>query len=255
MRTSFLISGVLAATTVFAASTPVFAYSIGGNGDVMGINSGDINKYFQVNFDGSVEKTDVDGLSGRALFTLNDWGLETIGGNDYTVASFTVDLTNTSTAPITSRISRLGFDTDPNIDKAASSVTGTFNEISTDKNIKFPNGVGNLEVCLTPDSTGSCTGGSGGVTTGNTGTFNLKLAFADTSLTSFNFSNFHLRYQSINGTPLGTSGTGDGEIVVSSSSTDVPEPLTILGTGMALGFGGLFRKEQQKQKQKQQIKA
>ncbi|EAW39167.1 hypothetical protein L8106_04476 [Lyngbya sp. PCC 8106] len=247
------MSGVLAATTVFAVSTPVFAYSIGGNGDFMGINSGDINKYFQVNFDGSVEKTDVDGLSGSAKFTLNDWGLENINGNDYTVASFKVDLTNTSTDPITSRISRLGFDTDPNIDKVASSVTGTFTEISTDKNIKFPNGVGNLEVCLTPDSTGNCTGGSGGVETGNTGTFNLKLAFADTSLNSFNFSNFHLRYQSINGTSLGKSGTGDG--LVMASSTDAPEPLTILGTGMALGFGGLFRKEQQKQKQKQQIKA
>ena len=249
MRTSFLISGVLAATTVFAASTPVFAYSIGGNGDVMGINSGDINKYFQVNFDGSVEKTDVDGLSGRALFTLNDWGLENINGTDYTVASFKVDLTNTSTAPITSRISRLGFDTDPNIDQNASSVNGTYNVVDSGS---FPNQVGDIEVCLYADN-GSCTGGPGGVETGDTGTFNLKLAFADTSLTSFNFSNFHLRYQSIDGTPLGTSGTGDG--VVMASSTDAPEPLTILGTGMALGFGGLFRKEQQKQKQKQQIKA
>ncbi|BAQ62636.1 hypothetical protein GM3708_3042 [Geminocystis sp. NIES-3708] len=29
---------------------------------------------------------------------------------------------------------------------------------------------------------------------------------------------------------------------------DVPEPLTILGTGLALGFGGLFKKQQDKRK-------
>ena len=250
MRTAFLVSGVLAAaTTVFAASSPVFAYSIASDGSVVGINSGDIGDYFQVNFDGSVERTDVDGLSGTAFFRLDNWGLETISGTQYTVASFFVQLTNTSTSPITSRISRLGFDTNPNIVQNASSVNGEFTRVSSGN---FPNGVGGIEVCLIP-STGSCTGGPGGVETGETGTFNLKLAFANTSLSSLNLSNFHLRYQSINGTSLGTSGTGDG--VVMASSTDAPEPLTILGTGMAVGFGGLFRKEQQKRKQKQQVKA
>ena len=54
MRTPFLISGVLAAavTTVFAATTPAFAYSIAQDGSFIGINNGDIGSFFQVNFDG-----------------------------------------------------------------------------------------------------------------------------------------------------------------------------------------------------------
>lgn len=251
MRTPFLISGVLAAavTTVFAATTPAFAYSIAQDGSFIGINNGDIGSFFQVNFDGNVNQNDVDGLSGQALFTLNSFGLENIGGTNYTVASFFVSLTNTSTSPIESRISRLGFDTDPNIVNSASSVNGEFTRVSSGN---FPNQVGNIEVCLIP-GTGNCTNGPGGVETGETGTFNLKLAFANTSLTSLNLSNFHLRYQSITGTPFGSRGTGDGKVM--ASSTDAPEPLTILGTAMALGFGGVFRKEQQKQKLKQQVKA
>lgn len=34
--------------------------------------------------------------------------------------------------------------------------------------------------------------------------------------------------------------------VITPPPTDVPEPLTILGTGLALGFGGLFKKQQGK---------
>ncbi|MEA5499089.1 cistern family PEP-CTERM protein [Limnoraphis robusta Tam1] len=254
MKTPFLISGIFAAaaTTVFAATTPAFAFNVAPNGSSVGVNSGDIGDFFEVNFDGNVEENDVEGLSGQALFRLDNWGLETIGGNQYTIASFFVNLTNTSTNPISSRISRLGFDTDPNIDEGASSVNGTFNVISDEKKTSFPNGVGAIEVCLIP-GTGSCEGGPGGVDTGETGTFNLKLAFANTSLTSLNLSNFHLRYQSITGTTFGTSGTGDGKVI--ASSTDAPEPLTILGTAIALGFGGVFHKEQQKQKLKQQVKA
>ncbi|KKD39502.1 MAG: cistern family PEP-CTERM protein [Limnoraphis robusta] len=249
MKTPFLISGVLAAaTTVFAATTPAFAYSIANDGSV-NLNNGDIGDFFEVNFDGNVNQNDVDGLSGQALFRLDNWGLETIGGTNYTVASFFVRLENTSTNPISSRISRLGFDTNPNIVNSASSVNGEFTRVSSGR---FPSPVGNIEVCLIP-GTGNCTGGPGGVQTGETGTFNLKLAFANTSLTTLNLSNFHVRYQSITGTTFGTSGTGDGKVM--ASSTDAPEPLTILGTAMALGFGGVFHKEQQKQKLKQQVKA
>ncbi len=251
MRTSFFVSGVLAAaTTVFAATTPAFAFSIAPDGSVVGVNSGDLGKLFQVTFDGNVEQNDVNGLSGSALFRLDGWNVETIGGIDYTIAEFFVSLTNTSTDPITSRISRLGFNTDPDIVYGASSVNGTFNVIESGV---FPNQVGAIEVCLIPGTQGNCTGGPGGVETGNTGEFNLKLAFADTSLGSFNLNNFHLRYQSIDGTPFGTSGTGDGLVV--GTRTDVPEPLTLIGTAMALGFGGAFHKEQQKRNQKQKIKA
>ncbi len=44
----------------------------------------------------------------------------------------------------------------------------------------------------------------------------------------------------------GTGGSGD----VALASTDVPEPLTLLGSGLALGFGGLFKREQAKKRRK-----
>lgn len=46
------------------------------------------------------------------------------------------------------------------------------------------------------------------------------------------------------------AGGGDRDyrdfIVAVSDVEPVPEPLTILGTGLALGFGGLFKKQQSK---------
>ncbi|MEA5501368.1 PEP-CTERM sorting domain-containing protein [Limnoraphis robusta Tam1] len=44
----------------------------------------------------------------------------------------------------------------------------------------------------------------------------------------------------------GDGGAGN----VALASTDVPEPLTILGSGMALGFGALFKREQAKKRDK-----
>ncbi|HEY9729705.1 MAG TPA: PEP-CTERM sorting domain-containing protein [Chroococcales cyanobacterium] len=40
----------------------------------------------------------------------------------------------------------------------------------------------------------------------------------------------------------------------SVTSNDIPEPLTILGTGAAVGFAGLFRREQSKRLSKVQVK-
>ncbi len=44
----------------------------------------------------------------------------------------------------------------------------------------------------------------------------------------------------------GNGGSGD----VIYASTDVPEPLTVLGSGIALGFGALFKREQSKKRDK-----
>jgi hypothetical protein len=51
----------------------------------------------------------------------------------------------------------------------------------------------------------------------------------------------------------GTSGTNAGFTDISSNPvdvTDVPEPLTILGSGIALGFGALFKKEYSRKQKK-----
>ncbi len=42
-----------------------------------------------------------------------------------------------------------------------------------------------------------------------------------------------------------------GTVSMSYEVTSVPEPLTLLGTGMAIGFGGLFKRELDKRKKSQ----
>lgn len=204
------------------------AFSIVG-GSVNDIDT--VGSSFDVFFDGNVNGTDVQGLSGQATFTLSSFSND---GTD-TTALFNVSLTNTSSSPITgSRISSLGFDIDPNISSASSS--GTFNIAVL--NGSFPNGFGDIELCV-KDGGGSnnCQGGgSGGVTLGNTGTFDIGLTWAGNVVTAFDLSNFGVRYQSINSPTLsGASGTGQG--------TPVPEPLTLLGSSMAFGFATYLKRK------------
>jgi len=42
----------------------------------------------------------------------------------------------------------------------------------------------------------------------------------------------------------------DGSYSMSISTEEVPEPLTTLGTGLALGFGGLFQRKNSRRKNK-----
>jgi hypothetical protein len=60
----------------------------------------------------------------------------------------------------------------------------------------------------------------------------------------------------LHGTSIGGSGGGSDWFSNNSSVTakDIPEPLTMLGTAAALGFGGLFQRQRNKQ-QKAQAKA
>jgi hypothetical protein len=74
--------------------------------------------------------------------------------------------------------------------------------------------------------------------------FNLSFDLSSPS-DRFTLSNFAVTYQNIYSNRLvfqGSNGIGVGE--------PVPEPLTILGTAMALGFGGLFQKEFSKRQKK-----
>ena len=141
---------------------------------------------------------------------------------------FDVDLTNTSGSGITSRISGLGFDTTPGITGATS--TGVFNIAVLGG--AYPNGFGGIEACFKDGGgTSNCQGGgSGGVSTGVTGNFDIVLGFTG-PITQFTFDKFGVRYQSIGGTTAGTSGTGTG---TPRPPTSVPEPSSaaLLGTGL-----------------------
>lgn len=191
------------------------------------LDTGDVGESFTVEFDGNVEEDDVDGLTAEATFTLASIMDE--------MWTFGVDLSNTSTAPIdASRVSALGFDTDPDLTDAEV-VSGIFDNAILDGSL--PNQFGDIEVCFTDGNT--CSGGqSGGVTLGNDGSFDIKLTFP-VATTSVTLSNFGVRYQSIDSSTLnlsGASGTGTGtpDDDGGGPPTEVPEPsiLFLFGSGL-----------------------
>jgi hypothetical protein len=245
--------GVYSLTVAASAS----AFTLFDGSSTVGISASDIGKEFILNFDGSVERQNVDGLSSEAIFKF--LGFNSVGGN--TEAIFDVFLTNNSSNGITSRTSALGFDV-WNFDGTSvgsamnlvgvGSASGDGNTrveglFTADLNGSFPNGFGEIDVCFTTGSTcqgGRGEGNSGGVSTGTTGNFKATLAFSG-EVQSFALNNFGVRYQSINGqTFVEESGTGRGTIdigIPSERPRQVPEPtattaLLLVGLG-AIKYG------------------
>lgn len=206
----FKLSAFYAFGACFMAVVPsASAFTFSSNSDSVTINAADINQSFEINFDGNVATKNVEGLSSKAIFKF--LGFTTVGSK--TEAKFDINLSNTSSNGITSRTSALGF----NVSKALVGVGNTNSSgntrvsglFSNDRVGSFPNQFGNVDVCFTDGNT--CQGGSnGGVSTGSgVATFSPILAFTG-NVTSFTLSNLGVRYQSITGTKLGTSGTGKG---------------------------------------------
>lgn len=199
--------------------------------DSMLFNSSDIGKSVMLNYNGydSNGGASIDGLTGSTTFTLTG-----VSGNDYT---FSYDVTNTSSAPVTgSRLSGFAFNTDPNITGAAA--TGDFAFATLNAN--YPNGIGTVDVCFKDANNPSCAGGgSGGADMGMSGTGTFTLSFAS-PVSALTLSDFYVRYQSITGVPGVSSATGAGTINTSTTSggstggTPVPEPgmLGLFGAGI-----------------------
>jgi hypothetical protein len=233
---AFFGASALAAGSIALAGTfaPAQAFTFSG-GSVTGITADDIGSSFTIDFDGSVEETDVAGLTSEALFTLT--------GFDGLSALFDVVLTNTSSGDITgSRVSALGFDIAPDISGAT--VLGDFAVTVLDS--AFPNQFGDIDLCVKNGQANNCQGGvgtgnDGGPLIGNSFNFDLTLAWSD-EISSFDLSNFGVRYQSIDSSALGLrgdSGTGRG-----TPTTSVPEPAATAALGMFALVGlGMSKKK------------
>lgn len=171
-----------------------------------------------LDFNGFDDDGAINGLSAEITYKLT--GI-TNGGKTWT---FSYDVDNTSTAPLTgSRISGFGFNVDPNIYSASAS--GTFTHTASG-NVPM---IGTREVCITGNN---CAGGAGGgvLMTGADGLGNFVLTFSSAK-TSLSLSDFYVRYQSIyGGGEYGGSAVGQPFTKVPG----VPEPAT--WAMMLIGF-------------------
>ncbi|MDE2435069.1 MAG: cistern family PEP-CTERM protein [Sphingomonadales bacterium] len=222
------LSLAAAATFAFGAA-PAFA-------DTIPLTSANIGQTYTLNYDGYSSGTAVSGLTSSTTFTLTG-----ISGNNYT---FDYSLTNTTSSPLTSRVSSFGFNTDPNIAGATS--TGAFSYTTLNSN--YPNGIGTIDVCFKDAATGSCAGGgSGGVTTGGTGTGTFTLAFSQ-PISALTLGSFYVRYQSITGAGNITSASGTGTLTSTGSTSGgtVPEPGVVGLLGSALIATAFLRRRKPK---------
>jgi hypothetical protein len=228
MKKSFLFKTLVIGASLLTASSAFAASTINMDGSVT-LDATDPFS-FTMNYNGfnTQSQTPLAGLTSSILFNF----LGTSGGGS--TYDFSYTLTNTSSSPVTaSRVSVMGFDTNPNITGATAS--GLFNIVS---NGNTPN-VGALEVCLKDGGGGGCAGGgNGGVTIGNSGNGLFSLSFSGAP-TSINMNNFAVRYQSIEGLGQVSSASGVGTPYIPT----VPEPATWAMMLAGFGFvGGLMRR-------------
>lgn len=167
----------------------------------------------------------INGLTAKLRLTL----LDGAGTNQFV---FRYALTNTSlNGGSDSRVSGFAFNSNPDVNAVLT--MGDFASIlmAGKKKLNYPNGIGNVEICLT-GSNACAGGGSGGATLNDPADGVFTLSYA-TSQSSVKLSDFYVRYQSLSG--LGKVTSASGQEVASA----VPEPgtwlLMILGLG-AVGF-------------------
>lgn len=175
-------------------------------------------------FSGSPSNT-IAGLSASLRLTLVS-GAQTRGY----LFSYVLKNTSTSGGP-QSRVSGFAFDSAPDVRLVAT--LGEFSNVIL--NGRYPNGIGDVEVCLTGSN--SCQGGGRlGATLGDPASGFFLLGF-DRAPSSVTLSDFYVRYQSLSGLNRVTSASGQ-EVAAA-----VPEPGTWLMMILGLGAIGLAMRQ------------
>ncbi len=182
------------------------------------VNAGDTATVF---FNGIVDEAVQPGLTSKLDLTFDGY----VGNN----AKFSYTLTNTSGTPISnSRVSIFGFDVvNTAFNYATSSETSS---VFTKRVGSFPQTLGGArEICFSAGP--NCTGGGGGGVAYN-GSESATFTLGFSSLQSLvELNNLIVRYQSIEGSDLGSSGIG----IEYTPTGGVPEPAT--WAMLIAGFG------------------
>lgn len=208
---------------------------------------GDVGRWMDINVGGNVNRTNLSGLASTFRMNISDF---TSGNGKSQVvldvegyvglqaySPFNIPASDSNLFE-SYRVSVFGFQIDPDFSGVA--VSGAFDTTVIGKDINANGGI-DIDVCFNDGgSTKNCDGGgSGGIWNGTMETFRIVLDF-NKEITSFNISNFGVRYQSINSAYYdirGGSGTGKGQAI--------PEPFTIAGTAAAVGLGTLLKRKHQ----------
>jgi hypothetical protein len=216
MKLGLVFAGAFTAVAALVSTPAQAAHLFDENGD-----SADI--LFD-GFTGNAGNT-IPGLSASLRLTL-------LAGAQSRGYLFSYVLRNTSTAGgPASRVSGFAFDSNPDVRLVAT--LGELSNVILDG--RYPNGIGDVEICLSGGRT--CQGGAGsGATHGDPASGVFLLGF-DRPATSVTLSDFFVRYQGLSG--LGRITSASGQEV----TTAVPEPGTWLMMIFGLGaIGGAMRK-------------
>lgn len=246
-----LFSTVAAASMAVISSgfSPANAYSVirtnaqAGNPSSflydVGLNAGDIGRQLDPVTWSVAKNSNNSGLPVE-LSAKADIKVENFTSNMLTLA---IKLTNTTVANFRSSIVSFGFGVSPNITGAQLLQDGeqTYNAVGFNrKNNNFPGGFKNINVCVFGRNT--CNGGNineGLQSGGQSDTFTLNIFGNFGSDPSVTLSAFPIKFQTEQD---------------SYEAAGVPEPITVVGSGLALGFGALFTKQSKKRK-KSEVKA
>ena len=149
------------------------------------------------------------GLTSSFNFTLNSVNT----GTNTWVFGYSISNTSSNVAPGvvgTSRIIGFGFNTDPELNQAGTSITGSvFDSIVFGANIPGnPPGLGVVDFCGTVSGCPGGGGGGDGLFQGQNTIGTFTLDFAGSGMTSIDLTDFFVRYQGIVADGFGTSGVG-----------------------------------------------
>ena len=215
----------------FAMVLGALALSLGGAANAATVvNTGSVGSSFTIDFTGQAGGAPAPQLDATLTMKLTEVSAD--------LKSYTFAYTISNDSTVESRLRAFGFNV-IGATVTGASATGTFS--STGLNNNFPEGVGELDVCVRMNTGSNCTGGNGGLARNTSGTGTLALALAAPA-NSLSLGNFTVRYQSINPSVNGaTSAVGIGTV-----QSAVPEPTTwaMLLVGFA-GVGGLLRRRRQ----------
>ena len=188
------------------------------------------------------------GLTSSFNFTLNSVNT----GTNTWVFGYSISNTSSNVAPGvvgTSRIIGFGFNTDPELNQAGTSITGSvFDSIVFGANIPGnPPGLGVVDFCGTVSGCPGGGGGGDGLFQGQNTIGTFTLDFAGSGMTSIDLTDFFVRYQGIVADGFGTSGVGlpGGSVQFAS----VPGP--VVGAGLPallVALGGLVGLQRRRRK-------